>query len=189
MAEAKKRTVTTPRLQERYRKEVLPALKEQFKYDNLYQAPRLTKVVLNMGLGEGSQDSKIIEQSVEELATISGQRPVVTRAKKAISNFKLRKGQAVGAKVTLRRQRMYEFLDRLMNVAMPRSRDFRGVDPKGFDEAGNFSFGLTEQLIFPEIDYDSVSRTQGMNVNICSSATSQEEGLALLKALGMPFKE
>ncbi len=178
-----------PRLLQSYRKEILPHLKERFGYKNLYQVPRLSKIVVSMGVSAAVEDKKVVEQAAEELALIAGQRPVLTRAKKAISNFKLRQGQPIGAKVTLRRANMYEFLDRLMSIAMPRIRDFRGVDPKGFDEGGNFAMGLTEQLIFPELEYDKVARVQGMNVVICTTARNRDEAHALLKALGMPFKE
>lgn len=177
------------RLQERYRKEAAPALTQRFGYKNSMQVPRLVKVVINMGVGQGAQDVKIVEQAAQEMALIAGQKPVITRAKKAISNFKIKQGQPVGVKVTLRRCRMYEFLDRLINVAMPRIRDFRGVDPRGFDGGGNFAFGLTEQLIFPEIEYDKVHRTQGMDVIICTTAGTRDEARELLKALGMPFRE
>ena len=178
-----------PRLQERYRKAVVPALMEKFGYQNSFQVPRLVKVVLNMGVGIGAQDVKVIEQAAQEMGLITGQRPVITRAKKAISNFKIKEGQPVGVKVTLRRAMMYEFLDRLLNVAMPRIRDFRGVSTDSFDQSGNYAFGLTEQLIFLEIDYDKVTRVQGMDVIICTTASSKEEAHELLKALGMPFKE
>ncbi|MBI3312306.1 MAG: 50S ribosomal protein L5 [Candidatus Omnitrophica bacterium] len=177
------------RLLERYRKEVLPVLSKKYGYKNSMQVPRLVKVVLNMGVGQGAADVKVVEQAAHEMALIAGQKPVITRSKKAISNFKIRQGQPIGVKVTLRRARMYEFLDRLMNVAMPRIRDFRGVDPRGFDQGGNFAFGLTEQLIFPEMEYDKVHRTQGMDVIICTTAGSSEEAKDLLKLLGMPFKE
>ncbi len=176
-----------PRLQERYRKEIVPALMKQFGYKNPFQVPRLTKVVLNMGVGQGAQDVKIVEQAAHEMGLIVGQKPVITRAKKAISNFKIKEGQPVGVKVTLRKARMYEFLDRLFSIAMPRIRDFRGVDPKGFDQGGNYAFGLNEQVIFPEIEYDKVTRTQGMDIIICTTAKSREESHQLLKALGLPF--
>ena len=178
-----------PRLLERYRRTIALELAKKFGYSNPMQAPRLTKVVLNMGVGQGAQDVKIIEQAASEMALIAGQRPVITRAKKAISNFKIREGQPVGVKVTLRRYRMYEFLDRLISIAMPRIRDFRGVDPRGFDGGGNYAMGLNELLIFPEIDYDKVTRTQGMDVIICTTAKSRQEAYELLKALGFPFKE
>lgn len=182
-------TIPVSRLLERYRKEVVPALSKKFGYKNEMQVPRLVKVVLNMGVGQGAADVKVVEQAAHEMALIAGQKPVITRSKKAISNFKIREGQPIGVKVTLRRARMYEFLDRLMNIAMPRIRDFRGVDPRGFDQGGNFAFGLTEQLIFPEMEYDKVHRTQGMDVIICTTAGSREEARELLKLLGMPFKE
>jgi large subunit ribosomal protein L5 len=178
-----------PRLQERYRKEVAPALMKKFGYGNPMQVPRLDKVVLNMGVGQGAADVKVIERAAQEMGLIAGQKPVITRAKKAISNFKIKKGNPIGVKVTLRRARMYEFLDRLISVAMPRIRDFRGVDGRGFDQGGNFAFGLTEQLIFPEIEYDKVTRTQGMDVVICTTAQTREEARELLRLFGMPFKE
>lgn len=179
-----------PRLLSRYRQTVRPALMERFGYRNPYAAARLTKIVVSAGIGEAVNDVKFLEQAAQELALITGQRPVMTRAKKAISNFKLKKGQPIGLKVTLRRERMYEFLDRLTSVAMPRIRDFRGLRPeRGFDGAGNFALGLTEQLIFPEVDYDNVVRVQGMNVVICTTARNRQEALALLKGLGVPFRE
>lgn len=182
--------VEVPRLLEQYRKTIALELAKKFGYKNAMQSPRLEKIVLNMGVGAASQDVKLVEKAAEEMALIAGQKPVITRAKKAISNFKLREGQPIGVKVTLRRYRMYEFLDRLVSVAMPRIRDFRGLDArKGFDAGGNFSFGLNEQLIFPEIEYDKVSRTQGMDVTICTTAKSRDEAMQLLKLLGMPFKE
>lgn len=177
------------RLQDRYVRNVVPGLMKRFGYKNAYQAPRLTKIVVNMGVGAGAQDVKVVEQAARELGLITGQRPVITRAKKAISNFKVKEGQPVGAKVTLRRRMMYEFLDRLMNVAMPRVRDFRGLDPKGFDGGGNYAFGIDEQVIFPEIEYDKVTRVQGMDVIICTTARSRDEAYELLKRLGMPFKQ
>ncbi len=180
---------TVPRLLVRYRNDVVPALMKKFGYVNRFQAPRLEKIVVNMGVGQGAQDVKVIEQAAHEMGLIVGQHPVITRAKKAISNFKIREGQPVGVKVTLRRTRMYEFFDRLVNVAMPRIRDFRGVSPSGFDGGGNYALGLTEQLIFPEIDYDKVTRVQGMDVIICTTAKSRDEAHELLKQLGVPFKE
>ncbi len=179
----------SPRLLERYRREVVPALMKRFGYKNRFQVPRLEKIVINMGVGQGAADVKIIEQAALELGLITGQRPVITRAKKAISNFKIKEGQPVGVKVTLRRTRMYEFFDRLVNVAMPRIRDFRGVSPSGFDQGGNYALGLNEQLIFPEIDYDKVSRVQGMDVVLRTTAESRDEALELLKQMGLPFKE
>lgn len=182
--------VPVPRMLERYRKEIAPALVKKFNYSNVMQAPRLTKVVLNMGVGQGAADVKVVEQAAHEMGLIAGQKPVITRARKAISNFKIKEKQPIGVKVTLRRYRMYEFLDRLFNIAMPRIRDFRGVEIKrGFDQGGNYAMGLTEQLIFPEMEYDKVTRTQGMDVVICTTAKTQEETAELLKQLGMPFKE
>ncbi len=178
-----------PRLLVRYRKEIVPVLIQRFKYKSPMQCPRLTKIVLNMGVGQGAADVKIVEQAAAELTLITGQRAVLTRAKKAISNFKIREGQPVGVKVTLRRYRMYEFFDRLVNIAMPRIRDFRGSDPKSFDQGGNYSMGLTEQLIFPEIEYDKVTRVQGMDVIFCTTAATRDESYELLKMLGIPFKE
>ncbi len=186
---AERTKVEVPRLLERYRKTIAPELAKKFGYSNAMQAPRLTKVVLNMGVGEGAADVKIVEQAAAEMALIAGQKPVITRSKKAISNFKIRQGLPIGVKVTLRRYRMYEFLDRLISVAMPRIRDFRGIDARGFDQGGNYAMGLNEQLIFPEIEFDKVTRTQGMDVVICTTAKSRDQAFELLKALGMPFKE
>ena len=188
-ATAEKTKVEVPRLLERYGKTISLDLANKVGYSNAIQAPRLTKVVLNMGVGAGAQDVKVVEQAAAEMALIAGQKPVITRSKKAISNFKIRKGLPIGVKVTLRRYRMYEFLDRLISVVMPRIRDFRGIDPRGFDQGGNYAMGLTEQLIFPEIEFDKVTRTQGMDVIICTTAKSRDEAFELLKALGMPFKE
>ena len=182
-------TPQVPRLLSRYRTEVVQALMKRFGYKSPLQVPRLTKIVINMGVGQGAQDVKIVEQAAQELGLIVGQRPVITRAKVAISNFKIKEGQPIGVKVTLRRARMYEFMDRLINVAMPRIRDFRGVDPNGFDQGGNYALGLSEQLIFPEIDYDKVTRVQGMDVVFCTTAGSRDEAKELLKLLGMPFRE
>ncbi len=178
-----------PRLLERYRKTIVPELMKRLGYKNSLEVPHLTKIVVNMGVGLGAQDVKIVEKAAQELALITGQRPVMTRAKKAISNFKIREGQPIGVKVTLRRYRMYEFLDRLISVAMPRIRDFRGADTNGFDQGGNYALGLNEQLVFPEIEYDKVSRTQGMDVIVCTTAKSRDQAYELLKLLGMPFKE
>ncbi|MBI3317744.1 MAG: 50S ribosomal protein L5 [Candidatus Omnitrophica bacterium] len=178
-----------PRLLQRYRKEIVPALMKRFGYKNPYEVPRLDKVVLNMGVGQGAADVKVIEQAAHEMGLIAGQKPVITRAKKAISNFKIKENQPIGVKVTLRRARMYEFLDRLVNIAMPRIRDFRGVSPQAFDQGGNYALGLTEQLIFPEIEYDKVSRVQGMDVVLCTTAKSRDEAHELLRLLGVPFKE
>ncbi|MFC1621083.1 50S ribosomal protein L5 [Candidatus Omnitrophota bacterium] len=179
----------TPRLLERYKKEILPELEKKFNYKNILQAPRIEKIVLNMGVGAASQDIKILEQAIKELATITGQKPVMTRSKKAIANFKIRKGIPIGCKVTLRGAKMYEFLDRLVNVALPRIRDFRGVNPNSFDQKGSYSMGLKEQAIFPEIDIDKISRTQGMDVIINIRSNSKEESFELLKLLGMPFAQ
>jgi large subunit ribosomal protein L5 len=176
-----------PRLLIRYRGEVVPALRERFGYGNLFQVPRLKKISINMGLGDGLKDAKLMDAAVEDLTTISGQKPKVTRARKSVASFKIRKGMAVGAKVTLRGSRMYEFFDRLVNVAIPRIRDFRGLSSDSFDGHGNYSFGIKEQIVFPEIDYDKVVKIRGMDVTITTSAQNDEEALALLKHLGMPF--
>ncbi|MDB9525877.1 50S ribosomal protein L5 [Oscillatoria sp. CS-180] len=172
-----------------YTEKVVPKLMEQFEYGNIHQAPKLVKVTVNRGLGEASQNAKALEASVAEIATITGQRPVVTRAKKAIAGFKIRQGMPVGTMVTLRSTRMYAFLNRLINLTLPRIRDFRGVSPKSFDGRGNYTLGLREQLIFPEIEYDSIDQIRGMDVTIVTSANTDEEGRALLKELGMPFRE
>ena len=176
------------RLRDRYRTEVAPALMRELGYDNHMAVPRLEKIVLNMGLGEAVQNPKIIESAVEELTAVSGQKPVVTKAKKAISNFKLREGVPIGAMVTLRGERMYEFLDRLVAVALPRVRDFKGVPDRSFDGRGNYSLGLREQVIFPEIDLDNVDKIKGLTVVICTTAKTDAEGKALLRLLGMPFR-
>lgn len=179
----------TPRLLDRYKKEILPELSKKFGYKNILEAPRIKKIVLNMGVGIGSQDIKVLEQAMSELASITGQKPAVTRAKKSIANFKIRKGVPVGCKVTLRGARMYEFLDRLINVALPRIRDFRGVPSTSFDQKGNYSLGLKEQSIFPEINIDKVTRAQGMDVIMTIKSNSREESYALLKSFGMPFTD
>jgi large subunit ribosomal protein L5 len=178
-----------PRLRERFRTLVVPALMRERGYTNPFQVPRLEKIVLNMGVGEGKENAKAIDFATADLAAITGQRPVVTRSKKSIANFKLRAGVPVGAKVTLRGARMYEFLDRLVNVALARVRDFRGISPKAFDGRGNFALGLREQVIFPEIVYDRIDKTRGMDVIIVTSARTDEEAKALLAHLGMPFRE
>ena len=178
-----------PRVQQKYESEVLPALKEQFGYTNDHAVPRVAKVVVNRGVGDAIQDPKLLENALEELSLITGQRATVRRARRSVSNFKLREGMAVGAKVTLRRQRMYEFLDRLIAIALPRVRDFRGVDPNSFDGRGNYNLGLKEQIIFPEIEYDKVLRIDGMDVAIVTTAESDEEAFALLKGLGIPFRK
>jgi len=177
------------RLSEKYKKEVVPALMKQFGYKNIMQVPRLEKVVINMGVGAAVQDPKLLDGAVRDLSLISGQKPVVTKAKKSIANFKIRAGMRIGAKVTLRGERMYEFLNKLMNVALPRVRDFGGVSPNSFDGRGNFAMGLREQLVFPEIEYDKVDKIRGMDVIICTTAKTDEEARALLKLLGMPFRE
>jgi large subunit ribosomal protein L5 len=176
------------RLRERYRKEVVAALMRDLGQPNALALPRLEKIVLNMGLGEATQNPKVLDSAVDELAAISGQKPVVTRAKKAIANFKLREGMPIGAMVTLRGDRMYEFFDRLVNVALPRVRDFKGVPDRSFDGRGNFSLGLREQVIFPEINLDKVDKIKGLTVVICTTARTDAEGKALLRALGMPFR-
>ena len=172
-----------------YTDKVVPKLMEQFEYNNVHQVPKLVKVTVNRGLGEASQNAKALEASVAELGTITGQRPVVTRAKKAIAGFKIRQGMPVGTMVTLRSERMYAFLNRLINLTLPRIRDFRGVSGKSFDGRGNYTLGLREQLIFPEIEYDSIDQIRGMDVTIVTTANTDEEGRALLKELGMPFRE
>lgn len=172
-----------------YIEKVVPKLVEQFGYTNTHTVPKLVKVTINRGLGEASQQAKALEASVAELGTITGQRPVVTRAKKAIAGFKIRQGMPVGVMVTLRSERMYAFLNRLINLALPRIRDFRGISSKSFDGRGNYTLGLREQLIFPEIEYDSIDQIRGMDVTIVTSAKTDEEGRALLKELGMPFRE
>jgi large subunit ribosomal protein L5 len=176
------------RLREHYEKTVKPTLMKEFGYDNPLQAPRLEKIVVNMGVGEAVQDQKRVEAAVQDLSLITGQRPVVTRAKKSIATFKLRQGMAIGVKVTLRKERMYEFLDRLITVALPRVRDFRGVSPKSFDGRGNYTLGLKEQIVFPEIDYDKVDQVRGMDVVIVTTAKSDDEARALLRGFDMPFQ-
>lgn len=176
------------RLKKFYHEKIVPKMMEQFKYKNIHQVPKVVKITVNRGLGEASQNAKALDSSVKEIATITGQKPVVTRAKKAIAGFKVRQGMPVGVMVTLRSQRMYEFLDRLINLALPRIRDFRGINPKSFDGRGNYSLGLKEQLIFPEIEYDSIDQIRGMDISIITTANSDEEGRALLKEMGMPFR-
>ena len=177
------------RLKASYEDEVRPKLQEQFGYSSPMQHPRIEKITLNMGVGEAKQNSKTLDEAVEQLAIISGQRPAITRARKSIAQFKLREDMPIGAKVTLRGARMWEFLDRLNTVALPRIRDFRGINPDGFDGRGNYNLGLREQTIFPEIDYDKVDKVRGLNVTITTSATTDEEARAMLTALGMPFRE
>jgi len=179
----------TPRLLEKYRNEIIPKMMEGFSFKNRLAVPRLEKIVVNMGVGEALQDIKILEKAMEELATITGQKPILRRAKKAIANFKIRQGQPIGCKVTLRRTIMYEFLDRLISIALPRIRDFRGISPDSFDESGNYTMGITEQSIFPEIDYDRVSRMQGMDITlVIKNVKSKEQARELLKLFGMPFR-
>ena len=177
-----------PRLREKYVKELVPALEKELGVQNVNQVPKLTKIVVNMGVGQAATDSKQISAAVEDLRTITGQQPMICRAKKSIANFKLREGVAIGAKVTLRGDRMYEFFDRLISTAIPRIRDFRGMSLQSFDGHGNYSMGVTEQLIFPEIDYDKIDRVRGMDITFVTSAKTDEEGHALLKAFGFPFK-
>lgn len=177
------------RLRERYENEVVPALKKEFGYGNVMAVPKIEKVVVNMGLGEATANAKIIETGSDELSRITGQKPVVRRAKKSIAAFKVRKGQPVGTSVTLRGERMYEFLDRLMSIALPRVRDFRGVSPRGFDGRGNFTLGLKDQLLFPEIDYLKVDKSRGMNVSVVTTAKTDQEAKKLLQLIGMPFRQ
>ena len=179
----------TPRLKTKYREEILPALKSEFDIANVMQVPGLTKIVVNMGVGEAARDSKLIEGAIRDLTAITGQKPAVTKARKSIAQFKLREGMPIGTHVTLRGDRMWEFLDRLLSLALPRIRDFRGLSPKQFDGRGNYTFGLTEQVMFHEIDQDKVDRQRGMDITIVTTATNDEQGRALLKQLGFPFKE
>lgn len=176
------------RLKELYNKEMVPQLMKDFSYKSVMQVPKLEKIVINMGLGEAIQNVKILDSAVEELAVIAGQKAVITKAKKSIASFKLRQGMPIGCMVTLRKDKMYEFLDRLINVALPRVRDFKGVSGKGFDGMGNYSLGVKEQLIFPEINYDKIDKIKGMNISIVTTAGTDEEGKALLRLLGMPFR-
>ncbi len=178
-----------PRLKDTYQTDIVPKLKEEFAITNPMAIPRVTKVVVNMGLGEAIQNAALIEASVKEMTAITGQKPVVTKAKRSIAGFKLREGMSVGCTVTLRRDRMWEFLDRLVNLALPRVRDFRGVSPKGFDGRGNFTMGVKEQIIFPEIDYDKVQKIKGMNITVVTTADKDDEARALLTHLGMPFRK
>jgi len=172
-----------------YQGKIVPKLMDQFQYTNIHQVPKLVKVTVNRGLGEASQNAKALDSSINEIGIITGQKPVVTRAKKAIAGFKIRKGVPVGVMVTLRADRMYDFLDRLINLALPRIRDFRGISPKSFDGRGNYSLGLREQLIFPEIEYDRIDQIRGMDISIITTANTDEEGRALLKEMGMPFRD
>jgi large subunit ribosomal protein L5 len=178
-----------PRMKSRYREEILPALREEFGYANVMQVPGLTKIVVNMGVGEAARDSKLIEGAVKDLTAITGQKPQVTRARKSIAQFKLREGMPIGAHVTLRGDRMWEFLDRLLALALPRIRDFRGLSDRQFDGRGNYTFGLTEQVMFHEINQDKIDRSRGMDITVVTTASNDDEGRALLKKLGFPFKE
>ncbi len=177
------------RLKEKYVNEIRPKLMTENKYGSVMEVPHITKVTINCGVGESLQTPKALEAAVSDMTLITGQKPVVTKARKSISNFKLRQGQAIGCRVTLRRERMYEFLDRLINLAMPRIRDFRGIDPSGFDGHGNFNLGLKEQLVFPEIEYDKIDKVRGMNISITTTARTDEEARQLLSELGMPFRK
>lgn len=182
-------TTQIPRLKQRYREEIIPELRSEFAFANIMQVPSVTKVVVNMGVGEAARDSKLIEGAIRDLTDITGQKPVVTRARRSIAQFKLREGQPIGAHVTLRNDRMWEFLDRLLSIALPRIRDFRGLSPKQFDGQGNYTFGLNEQSMFHEIDQDKIDRVRGMDITIVTTAKNDEEGRALLRLLGFPFKE
>ena len=177
------------RLKNLYQETIVPQLKDQFQYTNIHQVPKLVKVTVNRGLGEGAQNAKVLESSLSEIALITGQKPVVTRAKKAIAGFKIREGMPVGLMVTLRGNRMYAFVDRLISLALPRIRDFRGISAKSFDGRGNYTLGVREQLIFPEIEYDRIDQIRGMDISIITTAKTDEEGRALLKAMGMPFRD
>lgn len=179
----------TPRLKELYRKEIVPVLMKEFEYKNRLEVPRLEKIVLNMGLGKTLQEPKIMDTAVSEMTRIAGQKPVITRAKKAIANFKLRKGLSIGCTVTLRQSHMYEFLDRLCNIALPRVRDFKGISPKAFDNRGNYTMGIQEHIIFPEIDFDKAEKMFGMNITFVTTASNRKEGQKLLALLGMPFRK
>jgi len=178
-----------PRLLERYRKEIVPKISEEFGFKNVHQVPNLKKIVVNIGLGEAAANPKLLDKAAEELAAITGQKPSIRRARKSVANFKLRQGQAIGCMVTLRGDRMWEFLDRLVSVSLPRVRDFKGLSPKAFDGRGNYSLGVREQIIFPEVDYDSVEHISGLNVTVCTTARNDAEGKALLGHLGVPFRQ
>jgi len=186
---AETQTTEIPRLKARYREEIVPALRSEFDIANIMQVPGLTKIVVNMGVGEAARDSKLIEGAIRDLTAITGQKPQVTKARKSIAQFKLREGMPIGAHVTLRGDRMWEFLDRLLSLALPRIRDFRGLSPKQFDGRGNYTFGLTEQVMFHEINQDRIDRSRGMDITVVTTATNDDEGRALLKQLGFPFKE
>ncbi|RME86147.1 MAG: 50S ribosomal protein L5 [Zetaproteobacteria bacterium] len=176
------------RLFERYKNEIRPEMMKRFGYKNIMQVPRIEKIVVNMGVGEGAHNPKALEAAMQDLALITGQKPMVTRARKSIAGFKLRQGMTIGCKVTLRRARMYEFLDRLINLALPRIRDFKGVNPRSFDGHGNYTLGVREQIIFPEIDYDKIDKIRGMDITICTTAETDEEARELLRLFGMPFR-
>ena len=182
-------TATSARLKDRYRAEILPAMREEFKYENVMQVPTLVKIVVNMGVGEAARDSKLIEGAIKDLSAITGQRPQVTRSTKSIAQFKLRENMPIGAHVTMRGDRMWEFCDRLLSITLPRIRDFRGLSPKQFDGHGNYTFGLTEQVVFTEIDQDKIDRPRGMDITVVTTAKNDEEGRALLRKLGFPFRE
>jgi len=182
-------TTLDVRLKAKYKSEIAPALKSQFGFSNVMQIPNLTKIVVNMGVGDAARDSKLIEGAIRDLATITGQKPQVTKSRKSIAQFKLREGQPIGAHVTMRGDRMWEFADRLLSISLPRIRDFRGLSPKQFDGKGNYTFGLTEQVVFPEIEQDKIDRPRGMDITFVTTAKNDAEGHALLKALGFPFKE
>ena len=184
---AETQTTEIPRLKARYREEIVPALRSEFDIANIMQVPGLTKIVVNMGVGEAARDSKLIEGAIRDLTAITGQKPTVTKARKSIAQFKLREGMPIGAHVTLRGDRMWEFLDRLLSLALPRIRDFRGLSPKQFDGRGNYTFGLTEQVMFHEINQDKIDRSRGMDITVVTTATNDDEGRALLKQLGFPF--
>ena len=179
----------TPRMRSKYDSEIAKAMTEKFGYKNVMEVPKISKIVLNMGVGEATQDKKKVEQAAQEMELIAGQKPVITKAKKSIAQFKLREGMPIGVKVTLRRERMYEFLDRLITIAMPRIRDFRGVNPKSFDGRGNYNMGLKEQLIFPEINYDRVANVRGMDITIVTTAKNDDEARALLEGFNVPFRK
>ena len=177
-----------PRLRKKYKDEIIPQLMKDFSFKNVMQVPKLERVVVNMGLGEAVQNAKLIESAVAELTAITGRKPIVTRAKKSIATFKLREGMPIGAMVTLRGEQMYDFVDRLVSIALPRTRDFKGISPKAFDGRGNYTLGIREQIVFPEINYDKIDRIKGMNVTFVTTAETDEQGRALLKSLGMPFR-
>jgi large subunit ribosomal protein L5 len=187
--EAVPKPAVQPRLKVRYREEILPRLRQEFRYANVMQVPGLAKIVVNMGVGDAARDSKLMEGAIRDLEAITGQRPTVTKARKSIAQFKLREGMPIGAHVTLRGDRMWEFLDRLLSIALPRIRDFRGLSPRQFDGRGNYTFGLTEQLMFHEVDQDRIDRVRGMDITVVTTARNDEEGRALLRHLGFPFKE